>query len=245
MAFHSGKYDTYVILGDPNVLPLWHWQAWKRLLPTLDPLIQRARGKPAVRSTQYLADPTQGIVKFGRIGWNESDHQKWTHGSPKNKEKSKSWGFLCVEIWAPAWTACERENRAPDVFLCIKNEYFGGGHQKTLLFNPVVVLAVVSALAERVMSQVSAAVTGSCKVVLSKFVGYRKRPWGISFGSDGFTNSIQDFPEAVSSSPATTMLARLAFTYLRRSGNLSRSTDHSLAKSIAFNRWCIWRVEPG
>src|SRR5262249_19118656 len=190
MAFHTADYDTIVVLGDPKAQPLWNWPVWQRLLPALNPLMQAARGKAAVRSDQFLPNRS-GTVKFGRIGWKESDHQKWTHGSPKNKEDSKSWSFMSVEVWAPAWTVCERENRAPDVFLSVSDESLLGC-QRELAFNPVVVLAVVAELAEREAALLSTAVSTLCQLTSPKLAGYRRRPWGISLGSVGFTNSIQD-----------------------------------------------------
>src|SRR3569623_696218 len=101
MAFHTADHDAYVALGDPRSPPLWGWNVWQRFLPAIDPLIEVARDKPAVRSTQYLPNQT-GLVKFGRLGWKQSDHQKWTHGSPANEDSSKSWTFLNVEVWAPS-----------------------------------------------------------------------------------------------------------------------------------------------
>ena len=191
MAFHTANYDTYVVLGRPDVAPLWRWKVWQRLWPTIDPLIQAARGNPAVRSTQFLPK-LAGEVKFGRLGWKDADHQKWCHGSPANKDASRSWKFLNVEAWAPAWTACEREDLAPDVFLSIANESFAGGSRKGLSFNPVVVFAVVSELARQQPSKVSAVVSVLRELTSAKFIGYKRRPWGKACGSDGFTNAIQD-----------------------------------------------------
>ena len=191
MAFHTADYETYVVLGDPEASLLWGWKVWQRFLPAIDPLIQAARGKPAVRTTQYLPNQA-GEVKFGRLGWKESDHQKWSHGSPTNKAASKSWSFLSFEMWAPTWTICQRENLAPDVFLAIANESLSGGYRQELLFNPIVVFAVVSKLVEQHPSEVSAVVLALQGLLSAKLAGYQRRPWGKAFGSAGFTNSIQD-----------------------------------------------------
>jgi hypothetical protein len=191
MAFHTADYDVYVALGDPEALPLWTWGVWQQFAPAIDPLIRAARGKPALRSVQYLPDQG-GEVKFGRLGWKESDHQKWTHQSPMNKQQSKSWQFLNLEVWAPAWTVCERENRAPDVFLSISNETLGGGYRQELSFNPIVVFAIAAVLAKRELSLVPAILSTLSKLTSPKLTGYRRRPWGTAFGSVGFTNSIQD-----------------------------------------------------
>src|SRR5215216_5131667 len=104
MAFHTAEYETYIVLGDPGAPALWNWDVWRRFLPAVDPLMQAARGTPAVRTTQYLPG-NAGVVKFGRLGWKEPDHQKWAHGSPANREVSEEWNFLDVEVWAPGWTA--------------------------------------------------------------------------------------------------------------------------------------------
>lgn len=191
MGFHTAKYDVYVALGDPRATPLWKWRVWQQFLPAIDPLINAARGKAAVRSTQFQAK-LAGDVKFGRLAWKEADHQKWCHGSPANKDVSKSWHFLSTEVWAPAWTVCEREDLAPDVFLSIANESFGGGVRKGLLFNSVVILAVVSELAQRHTTELDIAVSALREATGAKLVGYKRRPWGKSCGSDSFTNAIQD-----------------------------------------------------
>ena len=109
MAFHTADYDVYVFIGDPATQPLWRWDKWQLLMPALDDLLHVARGPASTRSTQFLPN-RGGTVKFGRIGWKESDQQKWTHGSPRTLESSPSWRFLDTELWAPAWTQCERDS---------------------------------------------------------------------------------------------------------------------------------------
>jgi hypothetical protein len=89
-----------------------------------------------------------------------------------NKAASKSWGFLSLEVWAPAWTVCEREDRAPDVFLSVSNESLGGGNRQELRFNPVIVFAVVSELAQRHPSNAPAVVSSLRELVSAIVVGY-------------------------------------------------------------------------
>lgn len=191
MGYHTANYQVYVALGDPKAAPLWQWKVWQRFWPEISPLINAARGKPAVRSTQFLGK-LAGDVKFGRLGWKEADHQKWCHGSPTNKAASRSWRFLNTEVWGPAWTACEREDLAPDVFLSVADESLEGGPRKDLLFNPVVILAVVSELAQRHSTEMDNAVSALRELTAAKLVCYKRRAWGKSVGSDGFTNAIQD-----------------------------------------------------
>src|SRR4051812_34800435 len=109
MNFFISDYDTYFLLGSPEAPPLWRWDKWTELLPALDPLVACARGKPAVRSNQYLPG-SRNPAKFGQIGWNDKAHQKWTHGSPGDPVASRSRTFWSVEMWAPGWTKCVRED---------------------------------------------------------------------------------------------------------------------------------------
>ena len=190
MAFHNRKYQTYCFLGDPKTAPLWQWPQWNAVLPTLDPIIAAARAKAAVRSNQYLPNQ-QGTVKFGRIGWNVKGHEKWVHISPTNSPESSTWAFLSVEVWAPSWNVCQRENLAPDVFLGITNEALSGGHGRELSFNPVVIFAVFADLAEAIPEQVQAAASQIATTTAAKLCGHQVRPWGISSGI-GFSYAIQD-----------------------------------------------------
>ena len=95
MAFHAADYDAYVALADPNAAPLWSWKVWQRFLPAIDPLIQAARGNPAVRSTQYLPNRA-GVVRFGRLGLEEV-------GSPEvvSRFSDEPRGVKVVELSEP------------------------------------------------------------------------------------------------------------------------------------------------
>ena len=142
-----------------------------------------------MRSTQYLPNRA-GTVKFGKINWKESDQQKWTHLSPANGETSANWNFLSAELWAPAWTQCEREKSAPDVFLSISSKaHFG----KAALFEPVVVMAAVSDFAQRESASVTRVIQKLAELLNAKLVARQRRPWGrTALGGLGFKNSIQD-----------------------------------------------------
>lgn len=192
MAFHSTEYDVYVILGDTNAVPLWHWTAWRRFLPMFDPLLAFARGKPAIRTLQYGANPRDGALKFGRIGWNDAGHHKWTHGSPATSTDSRSWKFVNVEIWAPGWTQCVREDSAPDVYMSMASGNLGGGLTGEVVSSPNIVLAVAAQLAGREGSAVTDVVRFLRDVTAARLVGYKRRRWGSAFGANAFTSSIQD-----------------------------------------------------
>jgi hypothetical protein len=189
MAFHTADYDVYVFLGDPASQPLWHWDKWLRLMPDLDALLHVARGPAATRSTQFLPNRS-GTVKFGRIGWKEQDQQKWTHGSPRTLETSPRWNFLTTELWAPAWTQCERDRSAPDIFISIASQ---SAFNTATSFEPVIVVAIISELSRRENLLVTRVIERLRELVNPKLVAHQHRPWGRSaMGGAGFSDSIQD-----------------------------------------------------
>jgi hypothetical protein len=189
MAFHTADYDVYALLGDPTSEPLWHWAKWLRLMPDLGALLHVARGPASIRSTQFLPNRS-GTVKFGRIGWKEADQQKWTHGSPLTLESSSNWRFLNTEVWAPAWTQCERDKSAPDIFMAIGSQ---AGFGAAPSFEPVIVLAVVCELSCRENLLVARVIERLREVANPKLLAHLRRPWGrTTLDGLGFSNSIQD-----------------------------------------------------
>src|SRR5271154_1727592 len=122
-SFADRIYDLYVILGAPDSSQIWNWQNWQKIASTLDPIVALGRNKAADRTTQFI-NGSRNAVSFGRIGWNEKGHQKWTHNSPATIETSKKWSFLKMEMWSPTWSVCEREKIAPDFFFAFRNESF-------------------------------------------------------------------------------------------------------------------------
>lgn len=189
MAFHTADYDVYVLLGDPASQALWHWDKWLRLMPDLGALLHVARGPASTRSTQFLPN-RGGTVKFGRIGWKEADQQKWTHGSPRTLESSPGWRFLDTELWAPAWTQCEKEKSAPDIFMAIASQ---AGFGDAPSFEPVIVLAVLCELSHRENLLVARVIERLREVTSPRLVARLRRPWGRSTLSGvGFYDSIQE-----------------------------------------------------
>jgi len=191
MAFYERQYDLYVLLGNAEAMPLWRWPEWYQAACILSPIIKAGRGKPAVRCSQYSVDGKQRI-SFGRLGWDEKSHQKWTHSSPSNGPESSGWRFRSLEVWSPSWTACEREKTAPDVFLCITNEAVAGGFSRILAFNPVVILAVSVDLTEETRGAARRSALKLASLVQAKLAVTKRRPWGRAVGGIGFTGAIND-----------------------------------------------------
>lgn len=185
MGFHERDYDVYVLLPSPAARGVWQWDVWQNLVPILEPLMRLASEKPAIRTTQFAGKKP---VAFGRLGWTTESMQKWTHESPATPHDRT---FISVEVWAPSWTVCEREGRAPDVFFSAFNEKAHRANEK-LLFGQRVLLAVANDLGEPALVRARRAVIAMADMLESVLTIHRKRAWGKPFGSSGFTDAIQD-----------------------------------------------------
>jgi hypothetical protein len=106
--------------------PLWHWETWRKLVLALDPLTSAVSAGISVRSTQGLKSDGFKDLKFGKLGWNEKSHQKWTHDSPETLDKSNDWTFCHGDVCAPSTAACFRERRAPELFCSFENAFIIG-----------------------------------------------------------------------------------------------------------------------
>ncbi len=195
MEFHEREYDLYAVLGDPETGPLWRWSEWSEATRILTPIVQTARGKPAVRTTQLTGNHRRQIP-FGRLGWDENSHQKWTHSSPRSGSASSAWWFLSLEVWVPSWTTCAREKTAPDVFLNVVNEASDAGAVRELAFNPVLILASSVELASETRTAARTAASELTALMNAKLAVMKRRPWGRPFGGGGFTEAIQDLAVA-------------------------------------------------
>ncbi|MGB4812754.1 MAG: hypothetical protein WBP13_09805 [Methylophilaceae bacterium] len=187
MSFYSNQYNVYVFLGNPQVKPIWHWDAWSAVSPHISNLIAVCRGKGAIRSNQLLSNGD--FVKFGKMPWSEKANHKWTHGSP-NTLVDDSVTLLSTEIWAPTWGACEKEDQSPDLYISIGNEAYSTPQEK-LLFHAVVILAVETSVAEANKAIMDELVNKISTVTDVKLKVFKQRKWGKeAFG--GFTSAIND-----------------------------------------------------
>jgi hypothetical protein len=190
MGYNDRVYDLYVILGSAQRPLVWKWDEWKRVASLLDEFVELARANAAVRSTQFEGDGRRA-VSFGKIGWNEKGHEKWTHESPKTAGISSTWRFLGMEMWAPAWSVCEKDGQPPDVFFALRNEAFWQ-NEKTIKFNPTVIFAVAVDFPGPVLDRGRQTAVNLARYLDAVLSGYQRRPWGQSVGKVGFTGSVQD-----------------------------------------------------
>jgi len=193
MSFPDRQYEIFAILGDPEVDPLWIASRWQKIATLLDPAVHRARNSAAVRSTQVRKRPDSSQLKavsFGRIGWNDKGHAKWTHPDSTGADGLADTRFINVEVWAPSWSTSVKEKLAPDFYFAVRNERSLG--QSLVAFNPVVIIAVATdqgqeavsegeSIAKAISDEVNAAVRGHCV-----------RPWGRRVGSQSYADAIND-----------------------------------------------------
>ncbi|MDO8051269.1 hypothetical protein O3301_22630 [Janthinobacterium sp. SUN211] len=186
MAFFSRDYEVFLLLAAPAAAPLWDAAQWMPFAASLDGLMAQAsaRGKPGVRSHQY--NPKGKPISFGRLGWDDKSHAKWTH-TPETRDAR----FMSLEAWAPTWTICEKDGQAPDVFLALANESLLGRADKPLQFGQRLVCAIATDLGPE-----AAALRHSLAQLAAQqdavVFAHTQRQWGSASPYGGFTDAIQD-----------------------------------------------------
>jgi hypothetical protein len=188
MSFQDRGYELHLVLGDPAAPALWQWEVRQSIVPHLDPVFRDARGPTGVTSQQQ--DAPKHWLKFGRLGWNEKSHQRWTHGSPITAERSLVRRFFLKEACAPTRGACARDRKPPDVFLFSRNEGFWD--EQGLSFNPTVLLAVAANLVLPIRKAADAAAEAIAGRTSARLRAFRNRPWGYPFGSQMMVDCVWD-----------------------------------------------------
>jgi hypothetical protein len=192
MQFHDREYEVYAILGSPAASPPWVHSTWVEVSAALDPLMQTARDRPAVRSDQLRpkpGSPNQRAISFGRIGWNELGARKWTHKEDGQLLSGDRAEFMTSEAWAPSWNVCERDGLAPDVYFVVKSQ----SDFPKLNFSSTCILASASDLGSESTAQARRSAEAIATVLQAAARGYCVRPWGRTIeGSTSYSNAIND-----------------------------------------------------
>lgn len=186
MAFFSRDYEVFLLLAAPGAPCLWDAAQWTPFAAAITPVMAQARaGKPAVRSLQY--NPKGKPIAFGRLGWDAQSHAKWTH-APATAEAR----FMSLEAWAPAWTTCEKDDQAPDVFLALANEALLGRAGQPLQFGQRLVCALATDMGADAAATVQAALAQLARRQEAILFARTRRRWGQASACGGFTAAIQD-----------------------------------------------------
>ena len=201
MAFHNREYEVYLILGNPRLRPLWHWSNWRIAAALFEPLSAVPRGPAAVRVNQTVHGEPGKLARFGRLGWNEASHRKWTFGSAVRKrgswpttKSSKRGTFLGMEAWSPSWNQCEASNRAPDFYFQIFNAKTF--RPQPLKFNPIILCAAGVSLDQDYLHRFAQAAKRLAELVDSRLFARKRRAWGLDseLGGGIFERSLMDLP---------------------------------------------------
>ncbi|OBV38448.1 hypothetical protein [Janthinobacterium psychrotolerans] len=184
MAFFLRDYQVFLLLAAPDAPGLWTEDEWTLFAGEVDPIVAQARGKGAVRSIQYNAAGKP--IAFGRIGWDARGHAKWTH-TPAGTDAR----FMSVEAWAPAWSTCEKDDQAPDLFISLINEEQLNSAGKPLLFGQRMVVAIATDMEPEAAATVRAAMARLAARQRAAVFAHVSRRWG-KWQPGGFSSAIQD-----------------------------------------------------
>jgi hypothetical protein len=193
MAFCDREYEVYAILGGPTAPLPWVHATWDEVSAALDPLIQAARDRSAVRSDQLRPKPgslNQRAISFGRIGWNEHGARKWTHKEDGQLLSGEPAEFTTSEVWAPSWNACERDGLAPDAYFAMRND---SDFATRAIFSSICILASASDLGSESTAQARRSAEAIATVLQAAVRGYCVRPWGRRIeGFGAYTDATND-----------------------------------------------------
>lgn len=184
MAFFSREYEVFLLLAAPASPGLWQQEQWTPFADAVNRVVAQARGKGAVRSHQY--NPAGKLIAFGRMGWDAKGHARWTHTAATTDAR-----FMSLEAWAPAWTTCEKDDLAPDLFISLFNEAYLNRAGKPLLFGQRLVCAVATDLGQEAAATVRAALAQLAAKQQAPVFAHVRRPWGKAM-LGGFSSAIQD-----------------------------------------------------
>ena len=187
MAFFSRDYEVFLLLAAPDAPALWNAEQWAPFAASLDVLVAQARtrGKAGVRSHQY--NPKGKPIAFGRLGWDDTSHAKWTHTPATTQAR-----FMTLEAWAPSWTVCEKDGQAPDVFLALANESLLGRAGKPLQFGQRLVCAIATDMGPEAAATLRQALAQLAAQQDAVVFAHTRRQWGRASPYGGFTGAIQD-----------------------------------------------------
>ena len=98
---------------------------------------------------------------------------------------------MTVEVWAPTWSLCEKDDQAPDVFLALANESLLGRAGKPLQFGQRLVCAIATDMGPEAAATLRQALVQLAAQQDAVFFAHTRRQWGrAAYG--GFTGAIQD-----------------------------------------------------
>lgn len=194
MKFHERIFTVYAFFMATGAPRPWASSTWGKLTEASKPVFDFERDRSAVRTLQYAGTaPNMKEIKFGRIPHHAKRAAKWTHDHNGRIASGEAAHFVSAEVWAPAWTICERDLRAPDVYLCVfdRQGFVPNRFVDPPSFDSACIFAVADDLG-REAHEVGKITAAAFTDILSASLIYKfQRPWGRPSGS-GFTDAIND-----------------------------------------------------
>ncbi len=182
----SEPVSVFTVLGSPTAEEPWYSNKWSSISKILDPLIDASRGSPQI---QVMEIEGKKFCKFGKIGWNEQGHQKWTFESPQTQGFSTQRMFHSMKLSSPSWAICWNEKTPPDLLIAMKN---GRAWYTDATFNPAFTLIVRTCLTARLSEPVKATVAKIADILDARLVATTERPFAVKEPKGGITDCFID-----------------------------------------------------
>ncbi len=181
--FDHRKYSVLYALGKSKRAALYCRSTWQFLLPSLDPIVRAAVRTPEGVRCDQIDRRTGDLIRFGRLRWNARSHARWTHDcdGPALSEIR----FVGMDLWAPIWTVCEKEDLAPDVFIQLVDI-------ETIKRQSLLVAVCDDVATDDTADQLNELARACSDVLEGPVLATTKRYWGRSVLND-FRGSMQDY----------------------------------------------------
>lgn len=151
--------------------PLWRRENWLKIVPVMSELVERLPRPVSILSYQTRPDRDQKLP-FGRMGWNEAGHRKWTSEYLEAPEPAE---FILTEFWAPGRSTWAEEGRPPEMYARLDRDPFGEVQGFILaLRRDVLAIPGVAEAADRTLAAVAAALPGARQAINDRGWAERK-----------------------------------------------------------------------
>ena len=168
-------FTTIVVAGHSRAHLLWELATWSEVVRDLSPIVSLLSHPLSIRTTQ-AAPKEKAQPRFGRLGWNEQSHRKWTHGP--HLPESAHWSFYSTEIWSPSWSVCAKAQRAPDLFLTIANPFiFTASTPADSQFNQLFQISLPTTVFRKSQTLIDPALRGISECIEASLVASTETPW--------------------------------------------------------------------
>ncbi len=174
------RYKVYA-LGVPSDRPQpWERSVWRQIENELAFLNEVCRGPIALRGC-YQEVQDDGYYKergYGRLAWQSRSSDKWTYENPEDEGRELDRKFAYVNAWGPHWNKCIKEEKAPDFYLSLSND-FPAPRYKNHMWRGELLLAISLDLPEAALGLFTASVHYIAGVLGCSYMGQQEMPWAV------------------------------------------------------------------